>query len=159
MKGYHPLSSRKFISVSSVEGYHMVLNHVFTIKGIVFLFKLRSFRKAFSSIRASPFCLGHHLLLRRLTKAPYEPPCLASDQDGLKMCFLALASVKQMGELHWGLDFVHFLFCFRLCHQDTRSISSWFRILRVLHLLLPWLCGNETLLHLVCAVSGHVRRM
>ena len=96
------------MSVSAVKGYRSALNSVFALKGMDLAdshpisMLIRSFSKSVRPEELRPPAWDVTLVLQSLTQAPYEP---LQTSDG---CFLtqktffllALASAKQIGELH-----------------------------------------------------------
>ena len=102
------LRTEKELSLSAVKGYRSALNHIFSLKGLnlaaspalSMLFK--SFSKSCPPKEVCPPAWDVSLVLRSLSKPPYEPLEKASIRDlTLKTVFLlALASAKRVGELH-----------------------------------------------------------
>ena len=106
------LCQDKGVSVSSVKGYRAALNHVFALKGqdlpqsreLTLL--VRSFSVSCPASEVRPPAWDLTLVLRSLTKKPYEPLTSSSERFvAQKALFLiALASAKRIGELH-GLSY------------------------------------------------------
>ena len=102
------LRREKLLSLSAVKGYCSALNSVFSLRGMDLAASreismlMRSFAKSSSPQEIRPPEWDVTLVLRSLTKAPYEPLRQASLREvTLKASFLlALASAKRIGELH-----------------------------------------------------------
>ena len=103
-----PLRRANGLSVLAVKGYRSALNSVFALKGMDLAnsreisMLLRSFVKSARPEELHPPAWDVTLVLQSLTHALYEP-LRTSDERFLaqKMLFLlALASAKQVGELH-----------------------------------------------------------
>ena len=98
----------KGLSVAAVKGYRAALNSVFALKGMDLAesrelsMLLRSFSKSARPEELRPPQWDVTLVLRSLTRAPYEPLREVDERFlAQKTLFLlALASAKRIGELH-----------------------------------------------------------
>ena len=105
------------LSVSRVNGYVAALNYIFVLAGVdlasscVICRMFCSFEKSCPPREVWPPDWNLSLVLRSLTRLPYEPLKLSSDKHlAWKTCFLlALALAKKVSELH-GLSF-------QVCHS------------------------------------------
>ena len=143
----------KVLSVSAVKGHCAALNSVFALKGMDLAdsrpnsMLIRSFLKSVRAEELRPPAWDVTLVLQSLTKAAYEP-LRTSDECFLAqktLFLLALASAKQVGELHalshcifnsrdWGEVSFTFVAGFVAKTQDPSSSAPRFEGFTVLAL-------------------------
>ena len=96
------------LSVPAVKSYRAALNHVFSLTGMdlaassVLSRMFRHFERSCPPCEIRPLDWNLSLVLRCLSRSPFEPLMLASDKNlTWKTCFLLnLASAKRVSELH-----------------------------------------------------------
>ena len=167
----------KVLSVSAVKGHRAALNSVFALKGMDLAdsrpnsMLIRSFLKSVRAEELRPPAWDVTLVLQSLTKAAYEP-LRTSDECFLAqktLFLLALASAKQVGELHtlshcifnsrgWGEVSFTFVAGFVAKTQDPSSSALRFEGFTVLALPNSSTNRNWRLLCPVRAVRWYLDR-
>ena len=167
----------KGFSLSALKGYRSTINFVLALKGLDLAASrelsmlFRSFRKSFAPVNLRPPAWDVALVLQSLTDPPYEPLRTVEERFlAHKTLFLmALASAKQVGELHalsyrvchsvgWKEVSFRFVPSFVAKTQDHSSLDPRFESFTVPALLKSSNSSNGRLLCSVRAVKCYLAR-